>query len=170
MKEISNFFFIDCKIRILWLRAGRSGDRSPVGLRLSAPVQTGYGAHPASCTIGIGSFPEVESGRGVTLTPHPFLVPRSTLPKGLRGLSKGWNLPTYVLVKLMACINKCGSHSSYLQSKWMTHSEKLLSLVTMIFSFRVTLAMCLNTGCTLSIDTVLWSVQMWYKNAWLAWK
>jgi hypothetical protein len=26
-------------------------------------------AHPASCTIGTGFFPGVESGRGVTLTP-----------------------------------------------------------------------------------------------------
>jgi hypothetical protein len=29
----------------------------------------------ASCTMGTGSFPGVESGRGVTLTPHPLLVP-----------------------------------------------------------------------------------------------
>ena len=43
--------------------------------RFSA-VQTGPGAHPASCTIGTGSFPGVESGGGVTLTPHPLLVPR----------------------------------------------------------------------------------------------
>jgi hypothetical protein len=27
--------------------------------------------------MGTGSLPGVESGRGVTLTPHPFLVPRS---------------------------------------------------------------------------------------------
>ena len=40
--------------------------------RFSAPVQTGPGAHPASCTIGTGSFPGVKSGRGVTLTPQPF--------------------------------------------------------------------------------------------------
>jgi hypothetical protein len=60
-----------------WLRAGRSGDRIPVGARFSAPVQTGLGAHPASCTLSTGSFPGVESGRGVTLTPHPLLVPRS---------------------------------------------------------------------------------------------
>jgi hypothetical protein len=53
------------------------GDRIPVGARFSAPVQTGAGAHPASCKMGTGSFPEVESGRGVTLTPHPLLVPRS---------------------------------------------------------------------------------------------
>jgi hypothetical protein len=48
-----------------------------VGARFSAPVQTGLGAHPASCTMGTGSFPGVESGRGVTLTPHSRLVPRS---------------------------------------------------------------------------------------------
>ena len=47
--------------------------------------------------MGTGSFPGVRCGRGVTLTPHPFLVPRSkieysyisTLPKGLCGLRKG---------------------------------------------------------------------------------
>jgi hypothetical protein len=41
----------------------------------SAPVQTGPGAHPASCTMGTESFPGVKNGRGVTLTPHPLLVP-----------------------------------------------------------------------------------------------
>jgi hypothetical protein len=46
----------------------------PVGARFSAPVQTGPGAQPASCTMGTGSFPGVNSGRGVTLTPHPLLV------------------------------------------------------------------------------------------------
>jgi hypothetical protein len=60
-----------------WLRAGRSGDRIPVGARFSPPVQTGPGTHPVSCTMGTGSFPGVESGRGVMLTPHPLLVPRS---------------------------------------------------------------------------------------------
>ena len=40
-------------------------------------VQTGPGAHPASCTMGTGSFPGVKSGRSLTLTPYPFLVPRS---------------------------------------------------------------------------------------------
>ena len=58
-----------------WLQAGRSGDRIPVGARFSAPVQIGPGAHPASCTMGTGSFPGVKSGQGVTLTPHPLLVP-----------------------------------------------------------------------------------------------
>jgi len=45
-----------------------------MGARFSAPVQSGPGAHPASCTMGTGSFPGVKSGRGVTLTPHPLLV------------------------------------------------------------------------------------------------
>jgi hypothetical protein len=60
-----------------WLRAGRSGDRIPMGARFSAPVQTGPGAHPASCAMGTRSFPGVKSGRCVTLTPHPFPVPWS---------------------------------------------------------------------------------------------
>jgi len=60
-----------------WLRAGRSGDRIPDGTRISAPVQTGPGAHPASCTMVTGFFPGVKSGRGVTLRPRPLLVPWS---------------------------------------------------------------------------------------------
>ena len=56
---------------------GRSGDRIPVGARYSAPVHTGPGAHPASCTMRTGSFPGVKSGRGMTLTSHPLLVPCS---------------------------------------------------------------------------------------------
>jgi hypothetical protein len=55
-----------------WLRAGRSGDGIPVWARFSAPVQTGPGVHPASCTMGTGSSPGVKSGRGVTLNPHPL--------------------------------------------------------------------------------------------------
>jgi hypothetical protein len=55
------------------------GDRIPVESRFSAPVQTGPKAHPASCTMGTGSFPGVRCGRGVTLTPHPLLVPRSKI-------------------------------------------------------------------------------------------
>ena len=57
-----------------WLWAGQSGGRILVGERFSAHVQTGPVAHPASCTLGTGSFPGVKSGRGMTLTPHSFLV------------------------------------------------------------------------------------------------
>ena len=40
------------------LQAGRSGDRIPVGARFYAPVQTGPGVHLASCTMGMGFFPQ----------------------------------------------------------------------------------------------------------------
>jgi len=54
------------------LRAGRSGDRIPVGTRLSAHVHTGPGAHPSSYTNGTGSFPGVKlSGLGVDHNPPP---------------------------------------------------------------------------------------------------
>ena len=45
--------------------------------RFSASVQTGPGAHTVSCTMRTGSFPGVKTGQGVTLTPHPLLVPWS---------------------------------------------------------------------------------------------
>ena len=50
------------------------GFESRWGARFSAPVPTGPGAHPASSTVGTGSFPGVKSGRGVTLTLHPLLL------------------------------------------------------------------------------------------------
>jgi len=59
-----------------WLRAGQFGIKSRLG-RDFPPVQTGPGAHPASCKTGTGSFPGVKCGRGVLLTTHPLLVPRS---------------------------------------------------------------------------------------------
>ena len=59
-----------------WLWAVRSGDRIRVG-RDFLPVETDSGAHPASCIMGIGSFPGVNNGQGVLLTTHPLLVPWS---------------------------------------------------------------------------------------------
>jgi hypothetical protein len=68
------------------------GIESRWGVRFSAPVQTGLGAHPASCSLGTEYFRGVESGRDVMLTSQPLLVSKSekqstsTLPRGLRGL------------------------------------------------------------------------------------
>jgi hypothetical protein len=64
-----------------------------VGARFSAPVQTGPGAHPASCTIGTGYFPGVNRPRrSVDYPPHitPTLkkeyISNSTPHVDLRGL------------------------------------------------------------------------------------
>jgi hypothetical protein len=58
-------------------RTHRSGDGIPVSARFSELVNTGPWAHPASYKMGTGSFPGVESGRDVTLTPQPLLLPKS---------------------------------------------------------------------------------------------
>ena len=63
------------------------GIESRWGARFSSPVQTGPGAHTASCTMGTWSFPGVKSGRGVTLTPHPLLVPWSRKSRDIPLLS-----------------------------------------------------------------------------------
>jgi hypothetical protein len=57
------------------------GFRSPTGAEdfsSNLCVQAGSGAHPASCTMSTGDpFPGARRGHGVTLTTHPYLVPRS---------------------------------------------------------------------------------------------
>jgi hypothetical protein len=45
-------------------------------------VQTGSGAHPASCTMVTGVLSQgVNRSRGVTLTTHPHLVPKSRMSR-----------------------------------------------------------------------------------------
>jgi hypothetical protein len=95
-----------------WVRARQSGDQIPVGARFSAPVQARPGAHPASCTMGTGSFPGVKRGRGMTLTPHPLLVLWSR---------KGRAIPLLPPVGRMACVctvelylySPCGPYGLY---------------------------------------------------------
>jgi hypothetical protein len=41
------------------------------GAKFSAPVQTGPGAHPASCTMGTGSFPGVKERPRSDADPSP---------------------------------------------------------------------------------------------------
>jgi len=58
------------------LSYGLDGPESnPGGDEIFRNVQTGPGAHQASCKMGTGSFPGVKCGRGVLLTTHPLLVP-----------------------------------------------------------------------------------------------
>jgi hypothetical protein len=58
----------------------KAGLRSPTeaeDFSSSLCVQTGSGAHPASCTVGTGgSLSGSKAGRGVILTTHPLPVPR----------------------------------------------------------------------------------------------
>jgi hypothetical protein len=77
------------------LQAEQSGDWIPVEVRFSTPVQMGPGGHPASYTMGTGSFPGVKrQGRGVDqpplLPPNAEVQERVELyiysPLGLRGL------------------------------------------------------------------------------------
>ena len=54
-----------------WLRAEWYGDRIPVGARFFAPVQTGPGAHPASCTMEYRVFPGGKERLGRDSDPSP---------------------------------------------------------------------------------------------------
>ena len=59
---------------------GGPGIESRWKARFSAPVQTCPEAHSASCTYnGYRVFLGVRCGRGVTLTTHPLLAPRSKI-------------------------------------------------------------------------------------------
>jgi hypothetical protein len=53
------------------------GIESRWGAIFSAPVQTGLRGPPGLLYNGYRVFPGVKSGRGVTLTPHPLLMPLS---------------------------------------------------------------------------------------------
>jgi hypothetical protein len=89
-KHCSVVFRVEqCKISILCWYLSSSGPGSSVGIetdygldcpviesrwgaRFSAPVQTGFGAHPASCTMGTGPFPGVKKRPGRDADPSPL--------------------------------------------------------------------------------------------------
>jgi hypothetical protein len=78
----------------------RNGVRSPAGAKDFSSilcVQTGSEAHPASCTVGTGVFfPGLKRGRGIKLTIHPHLVPRSRM------------CMSYISSPLVACMAVAG--------------------------------------------------------------
>jgi hypothetical protein len=64
--------------RCIFCEPGSSvGIENPGEAKSSAPVQTDPGAHKVTFTMATGSLQGVESGCGVTLAPHPLLVPRT---------------------------------------------------------------------------------------------
>jgi hypothetical protein len=78
-------------------------------LRLSAPVQTGPGVHPAYCTMGTGSLPEVKrTGRGVDHPPHQ--APRLKKEKSQRSAAP-LCLHGRVQVEIYLYLLLCGSSS-----------------------------------------------------------
>jgi hypothetical protein len=83
------------------LRAGRFGDRTPVGARLSALVHIGPEAHPASYTMGTASLSLDQCGWGgghFTPTPSSAEVKeRVNPPLGPQGLFHGELLPYHIL-------------------------------------------------------------------------
>ena len=77
---------------------------NPGAARFSA-VQTDRGAHPASCTRGTESFPEVKCSKGVLLTTHPLLVPQSTRPLGHNWACNRNTLPLYIYIYIYIYIH-----------------------------------------------------------------
>jgi hypothetical protein len=88
------------------LRTGRSGDRTSVEARFSAPVLTCPQAHPASCTMNTGCLSKGESDRCVAFT---IQLPSSAevkervrlhfySPSGSSWPVLGWNLPSYFIL------------------------------------------------------------------------
>jgi len=95
-----------------------------VTARFSVPVQTGPGAHPASCKTGTGSFPGVKIGRGVRLSPHPLLVPSTKKGRAIPLLPL-WAYGLYrALVPVQGCTLTftpanvlCNTKGTYLSTK-----------------------------------------------------
>jgi hypothetical protein len=62
------------------LRAGRSGDKIPVGERYSAPIQTGHGVHTASSTMGTVSFSSMFKKQNSYKSTSPYGLYRASEP------------------------------------------------------------------------------------------
>jgi hypothetical protein len=73
-------------------------------------VQTGSGAHPASCKMGIeGPISGLKLGRGVTLTTLPHLVSRSRMIRSYTSclpLAPAWRSGTSLLLLYFTTLNK----------------------------------------------------------------
>jgi hypothetical protein len=69
--------------------------------------QTSSEAHQASYPIGtVGLFPGTKRGRGVTLTTHPHLMPRSKMRGAilLSSLAPAWRSRTVLLLMCKICL------------------------------------------------------------------
>ena len=97
LSEVFHMFCLSVNQYSDSLRAGRSGDRIPVGARFSSPFQIGSGAHPASWRIGTESLSRRVKRRGNDVDHPPNGAPRlkkeqsytCTPHLGLHGLLQG---------------------------------------------------------------------------------
>jgi hypothetical protein len=98
----------------VWLDDRAIEVRSPAEARdfsSNLCVQTGSGAHPASCTMGTGVLSSgVKRCRGVALTTHPHLVPRSWMSRSYT--SSPWASDAVceialLLQRQLLCQNSC---------------------------------------------------------------
>jgi hypothetical protein len=94
----SNVSFIDpcscCSFNMCTAYTDWTRDRIPVGARFFAHIQTGPGAHPASCTMGTGSFPGVKQP-GCDADTHPLLAPRSRMSRAIPLFPSGFLVACY---------------------------------------------------------------------------
>ena len=90
-KNLKNLLVTNCHYFDKQIKSSAFCKQSGLG-RDFPPVQTGPGAHPALCKMGTWSFPGVKCGRGVLLTTHPLLVPRSWKSRDIP-LSTLWATP-----------------------------------------------------------------------------
>ena len=137
-----------------WLWTGRSGDRIPVGCDF-LPFQTSPGAHPASCTMGTGSFPGVKYSRGVLLTTHPLLVPWSWKNRAIP-LPTLWATTGPVMGTLCNGNPLClpctyQRNTSVLASKFSNFATRLDTLMTWKYTW----------GRTESAQHSMWQQAMW---------
>ena len=97
-----------------WLRAGRSGARIPVGGEIFLTCPDRSWGPPSLLYSGYRDFPGVKSGRGVTLAPHPLLVPWSWKGRAIPLLSLWVVRPVQ---SLSACTRV---HFTFFTFVWMT--------------------------------------------------
>ena len=97
------------------VRPGRSGVRIPTGsshFSLLQYVQTGSGAHTASCTMDTGVLSRKKSGRGVKLTSHLLLVLRLGMSGAIHFILYVFTVQTGASLLLRACTILTGQAAS----------------------------------------------------------
>jgi hypothetical protein len=110
-------------------------------------VQTGSGAHPASCTMCTGGpFPGGKCGRGVKLTTHPHLVPRlrmsrsytSSPPRRLHGVLPD-TFTFYLWPTGVSCGTEIDSQYTHRWLLWQPTCWRISTVMTVwIFNVRRT--------------------------------